>query len=482
MKFIRNLFIVILFCSLSIFATSFLFAQSPQSKDSSQTVDSLKNSLGNNIKDSSANSSTKNSIDPKGKVFIIEINSDIDLATSLYVKRAVEDAENSHCDAVLLHINTFGGRLDAATEIKDALLNTKLKVLAYVDKRAISAGALICLTAEKIAMSPGASIGAATPVYQDGERASEKVVSYMRGEMRSTAERHNRNPQIAEAMVDENVELADSIKKIGELLSLTTHEAMRLGYCDYEANNLQNAISQFGYSNSNTIKSEANWNETIVGFFTSPIVNGILIMLGLAGLFYGIKTGHLGLVAGIGFLCLALFFGFQYIVKLTDFIEIIMFIVGVALLLLEIFIIPGVGITGLLGVLLIIGSLFMSMLGGFNLIDTHTLQAPIYSLAGAFIGFGVLMFLIIKYMPTSKAFGLLSLQTEQSSKDGFVSSTDYSWLLGLTGKTLTKLRPAGIVEFGNEKFDVISDGDFIDQGVKVVVIKAQAGKIVVRKS
>lgn len=401
---------------------------------------------------------------------------------SMYVKRGILEAENNNANGILLHINTFGGRLDAATDIKDALLNTKINVYSFVDKRAISAGSLICLTAKKIAMSQGSSIGAATPVLGDGVKASEKVVSYMRGEMRSTAQKNNRNPIIAEAMVDENISLNDSLKKVGQLLTLTTDEAVGVGYCDTVAIDIIDALNKFGVNNSVLVKVDSSWDETLIRIVTKPFVNSLLIMLGLGGLFYGIKTGHFGVIAAVGFLSLALFFGAQYIVKLTNVIEIAMFVVGVLLLILEIFIIPGVGVTGFAGVLLVISSIFLAMLGSFNLVDSNTLKGPIYSLAGGFVGFSIIIYFIIKYMPTSKAFGMLTLQTVQSSKDGFLAVEDFKSMIGKSGIVISTLRPAGVAMFDSKKYDVVSEGDFINKKEKVEIIQIEGRRIVVRKN
>jgi membrane-bound serine protease (ClpP class) len=193
------------------------------------------------------------------KVYVIEITNEVDLGLPPYVRRVLDEARQHDGAAVVLHVNTFGGRVDVATELKDAILNSKIPVLAYVDKRAISAGALITLCASKIAMAPGGTIGAATPVYGSGEKASEKVVSYMRSEMRATAEHNKRDPKIAEAMVDEDLILADSmLKKKGQLLTLTTEEALKVGYCDIEASSLEEALALFGYENPAIIRSDMN--------------------------------------------------------------------------------------------------------------------------------------------------------------------------------------------------------------------------------
>jgi len=417
------------------------------------------------------------------KVFVVEITGEVDMGLPPYVRRVISDATQQKAAAIVFHINTFGGRVDAATEIKDAILNSTIPTLAFIDKRAISAGALIALSCQKITMTPGSAIGAATPVYQSGEKASEKVVSYMRGEMRATAERHKRNPDIAAAMVDENFTMADtSLKKAGQLLTLTTEEAMKVGYCDFETESLDSALANFGYANIEYQRPQQTWSEQLVKFLTNPIVSSLLIMIGLAGIFYGVKTGHLGMVAGVGVAAIALFFGAQYLVDLASAIEVLMFIAGVVLLAVEIFVIPGFGVTGIMGILLMIGSLFLALIGRFDLVSYDSLTVPLYTLAASLVGLGVLVALMLKYLPQSSAFNKFVLQTTQSSAEGYVSGPDYSGLLGATGQAMTTLRPAGTALFNSNRFDVITEGDYISAGEAVAVVRVEGRKIIVRRT
>ena len=417
------------------------------------------------------------------KIFVVEITGEVDLGLPPYVGRVISDATEQKATAIVFHINTFGGRVDAATEVKDAILNSTIPTVAFIDKRAISAGALIALSCQKIVMTPGGAIGAATPVYQSGEKASEKVVSYMRGEMRATAERHKRNPDIAAAMVDENFALPDSsLKKSGQLLTLTTQEAQSVGYCDLEAEHLDSALASLGYANIEYQRPQQTWSEQLVKFLTNPVVSSLLIMIGLAGIFYGVKTGHLGTVTGVGIAAIALFFGAQYLVDLASAIEVLMFVAGVVLLAVEIFIIPGFGVTGIMGGLLMIGSLFLALIGRFDLVSYDSLTVPLYTLAASLVGLGVLVGLMIKYLPQSSAFNKFVLQATQRSDEGYVSGPDYSALLGATGQAMTTLRPAGTALFNSSRFDVITEGDYISAGEPVAVVKVEGRKIIVRRT
>jgi membrane-bound serine protease (ClpP class) len=419
------------------------------------------------------------------KIYVIEITNEVDLGLPPYVRRVLDEARDNHGAAIVLHVNTFGGRVDVATELKDAILNSKIPVLAYVDKRAISAGALITLCASKIAMAPGGTIGAATPVHGTGEKASEKVVSYMRSEMRATAEHNKRDPKIAEAMVDEDLMLADSaLKKKGQLLTLTTEEALKVGYCDIEASSLEEALALFGYENPAIMRIDMNWGESLVRFFTSPVMNSILIMLGLGGLFYGIKTGHLGTVTVVGVAAMGLFFGAQYLADLTSLIEVALFIIGIGLIAMEIFVIPGFGIAGILGAVLIVASLFLALIGNFDLVSMDSVAVPLYTLAASFVGLAILVGLMIHYLPGSGAFNKFVLNTSSgSSSAGLVAAPVLVLhdLVGIEGQSLTTLRPAGMAVIGDERFDVITEGEFISAGERVKVVRVEGRKIIVRR-
>lgn len=417
------------------------------------------------------------------KVYVIEVTGEVDLGLGPYIERVVTDASADSSSVILLHVNTFGGRVDVATQIKDAIINADVPTLAFVDKRAISAGALITLSADRIAMAPGGSIGAATPVDGGtGEKASEKVVSYMRGEMRATAEQGGRDPLIAEAMVDEEIVLADSLlKKPGKLLTLTTEEALRIGYCDAEAESIEEALGAFGYNDVELVTSEMNWAESLVRILTAPFFSSILIMLGLGGLFYAIKTGHFGSIAIVGISSIVLFFGSQYLVELANVLEIVMFAVGVILIIAEIFVVPGFGIAGVSGIILIVASLFLALIGSFDLLET-SLAGPLYTLAGAFAGLGILVWLMVKYLPNSSSFRRFVLYGESVGGNDDTPEKDFARaLLGVQGEALTTLRPAGVATFAGERVDVVSDGDFIRAGEHVKVVRVEGRKVVVRR-
>jgi membrane-bound serine protease (ClpP class) len=417
------------------------------------------------------------------KIYVIEIANEVDRGMSPYVRRVLAEAAEEKAAAVLLHVHTLGGEVSVASDIKEAVINSGMPVLAYVNPQAISAGAYIALLAKKIAMAPGATMGAVTPVYATGERASEKVVSFMRSEMRATAERNGRDPRIAEAMVDEGVTLSDTtLKKEGQILTLTSSEAMKVGYCDAVASTMTEALAKLGYPDAEIVETDYGWSELLVRFLTKPVMNSILIMLGLGGIFFTVKTGHFSSITGVGIVAITLFFGAQYMADMATFIEVVMFAAGVVLILVEVFVVPGFGVTGISGAVLLVSSLFLSLISNFNLLSMDSLGTPLYTLAASFVGLAILVALMVRYLPQSSAFNRFVLTASQPASAGFVSAPDYGELLGFSGAAITTLRPAGLAQIGTDRYDVITEGEYIQAGEPLKVIRVEGRKIVVRKA
>jgi membrane-bound serine protease (ClpP class) len=417
------------------------------------------------------------------KVYLIDISGDIDLGLAPYVQRIINEAEENKASAIILKVNTFGGRVDAATQIRDAIINSKVLTIAFIDKRAISAGALISISAKKIVMSPGATLGATTVVDQAGAKAYEKYQSYMRSEMRSTAERNGRRPDIAEAMVDERIvikdfpELDDSTK----LLTLTTEEAVKVGYCDFVTSDLNDLLSHFNLKDAQIITTEINWAEKVVRFLSNPIISGILIMLGILGLLTEIKTPGWGIAGTIGLISLALFFGTGYILQLANIWEILVFIIGLVLLLIEIFYLPGFGFVGILGIVMMIGSIFFGMIGEFPVVSENEISNALIQLAASLVASIIFLFILWKFLPGTPIWGRLVLSTSEDQTEGFVSNPDLSHLIGKRGKTISLLRPAGIALIDGKRYDVVSEGDFIKKDEEIEVTEVIGSKIIVKK-
>jgi membrane-bound serine protease (ClpP class) len=421
-------------------------------------------------------------ITARSQVVVIDIKGEVDLGMASYVERSIADAETKNA-IIVLHVSTFGGRVDAAVQIRDQLLNAKVPItIAFIDKRAISAGALISLSAKKIVMSPGSSFGAATPVDGSGTKASEKVVSYMRAEMRSTAEHHGRDPLIAQAMVDESI-LVDSsqgiILETGKLLTLTNEDAKRVGYIDAEANTIEEALTKLGLPIVNLERAEENFGDRLIRFLTLPLISSILIMIGLGGIFYTIKTGHFGSITIASVIALAIFFGGQYITDVAPTLAAVLFIVGIVLLVAELFI-PAFGVIGIIGVLCIFGGLFLSLAGDLRFLTPDRLRDTLVSLAISLVGFVAIAALIFRYAPGWPMVRKLVNQTFSGDMTAVIEKQNL--LLGKIGTAVTSLRPAGSAIFEGEKIDVVTQGEFINSGASVTIINVTGNRAVVKQS
>jgi membrane-bound serine protease (ClpP class) len=411
-------------------------------------------------------------------VYVAYIDGEIDLGLAPYVSRVINEAEENNADAIIFKINTFGGRVDAATQIKDAILSSKVLTIAYINNRAISAGALIALSCNKIVMLPGSSIGAATVVDETGKKQSEKYQSYMRSEMRSTAERNGRRTDVAEGMVDERV-IIEGLVDSTKLVTLTSEEAYKLKIADTVITDYNNFLSAFDLKNADEVQLTSNWAEDVVRFLNNPIISSILIMIGFFGLMAEIKTPGWGVAGTAALISLSLFFGSSYILQLASVLEILLFVFGLGLLLAEIFIIPGFGIAGISGIVLIFASIFLSLLGSKPFIDMETVSVAIIQLSGAMLFAIAGMFFLVKYLPKSTAFNRLVLSESEKADKGFVSYPTEKDLVGKTGIAFTTLRPGGTAEIDGRRIDVVAESEFITQGSKIKVLRVEGIKVVV---
>jgi membrane-bound serine protease (ClpP class) len=420
----------------------------------------------------------------KNVVYVVPVKGVIDLGLAPFIQRVLNEAQKNQAAAVILDINTFGGRVDAAVQIRDALLNSPVRTIAFIDKRAISAGALISLAAQTIVMAPGSTIGAATPV-QSGPTGSttaptsEKTVSYVRKEFRATAESRKRPPLIAEAMVDSDVVIPDVSEK-GKLLTLTTEEALKLKVADLQANSIEALLKELNILDTELRSFTPNWAEEVVRFLTHPVVSSLLVSVAMLGIFLELRTPGFGAPGVIGLSSLSLFMWGHWLVQLAGWEELLLALLGVFLFALELFVIPGFGIVGILGLLALLGALVMSTLGagshsGFVLWAVVRMG---FSVALAI----VLTALFLKFLPKLPIGRKLILSTALETSDGFSSAppTDYQWL-GRTGLAHSTLRPAGIADFQGHRVDVVSDGEFIDAGAPIRVLHVDGNRIVVQR-
>ena len=418
-----------------------------------------------------------------GPVFIVPVKNTIDNELARYIDRAIGEAEANDAALVLLDIDTFGGLVDAADKIRKTVLNASMPTIAFIDKNAASAGALISYAADRIVMVPGASIGAATVVEGvGGEAAPDKYQSYMRGLMRSTAEANGKDPRIAEAMVDETIEV-EGISEAGKVLTLSSEEAVRFGVAEAILTDMNSVLAQLNVQQAEIVRHRATWIEVLLRFLGSPIVQSILMLMMMGGLYFELQTpgvGFPGLMAGIG---AALFFAPHYMMGLVESWELILFGMGVFLLLVEIFFLPGFGVAGIAGLILVMGSLFTGLIGnvGLHFPSGGAVQSAIGTMAITLILLVVLGYSLGRYLPRSERFKTLVLAPELNSAYGYTSSESEERLMGQTGTTLSPLRPSGAADIDGRRVDVVTAGEFIPSGTAIRVVGVRGSRVEVRQ-
>jgi membrane-bound serine protease (ClpP class) len=393
------------------------------------------------------------------------------------VVRGLRQANAANASAVLLDIDTPGGRVDAAERIADAVRASKLPVYAFVNPRAYSAGALIALSSNAIFMRAGGVLGAATPVDGQGTKMPEKYVSAMRGEFRALAEARGLDPRIAEAMVDEDLG-APGLAERGQLVTLSTTEALRVKYARGQAESETELLAQVGLAGSVVTAIDPNWAEMVVRFLTNPIVAPLLLSIGVLALLAEIKAGAHGLGLLIGFTCLGLFFGSSLILGLAGLEEVILLGLGVIAVGVEVFLLPGFGVAGVLGAVLIGASIVLALLGNAPT-GSDVLQALAVLGASVVITLAV-AFTWLRHLPNSRRFAGLIHQDSAQSAEGYVSALPRGELIGRIGVAATDLRPAGVATVAGERIDVVTEGEYISSGARVVVVRAEGYRHVVR--
>ena len=426
-------------------------------------------------------------------VYRVPIEGTIDLGLPPFIQRTLEDAESNEATAVIFDINTFGGRVDAATQIKDAILGADILTIAFINRRAISAGALISLSCEKIYMTGGGLIGAATAVDMTGKKGSEKVISFMREEMASTAEKRGRSKEIARGMVDEELTFThlviggDSIKvddiegrKDGKLISLTTEQALKYKIADGTAENMEALLDSLGYSSFKIIETTENWSEAIVRFLTNPVVASLLTTFGFLGILFELQSPGWGIPGFVGLACLILSLSASYIAQLATMSDMLFVLTGLALILLEVLVIPGFGIAGLGGIGLMIYGLYLLLLPDIPVGEEVLGQAMdgfLIGLVGAVIG----LVLLVKLMIKTKFWEQLTAPDTQKKEDGYSNTLGWESLQGETGIADTDLHPSGWVRVKDQRIFVVSEGEFIEEGKEIKILSVDGNRVLVRE-
>ncbi len=409
-------------------------------------------------------------------VYRVPVSGVIELGLAPFVGRAIREAEAAGASAVILDIETPGGRVDAAQKIVKAVSQSSVPVYAFVNLHAWSAGAMIALAADSIYMGPVSSIGAATPVIGDGQKASEKIVSAMRGEFRALAEARGIDPRLAEAMVDESIQVEGIIEE-GKLLTLTGNEAVELGFASAEVGSWDDLLERLGLAGAYVETASINWAERLVRFLSHPVVAPILLSMGMLGLIIEIKTPTFGVAGLVGLTSFAAFFGSHLLIGLAGWEEIILLGAGIIALGIEVFVVPGFGIAGAVSILFISGAVFLALIGNLPSWSNVVEASAILSMAAILVIAGI--YTLVRQLP-ARAGGVFLMAATDRGK-GYVAAPARVDLVGAEGVAATDLHPSGIAIVGSERLDVVSEGGFITKGDRVRVIRSEGYRHVVTR-
>ena len=435
------------------------------------------------------------------KLYVIDLKKDVGATTWLYIQRGFDEAYNINANAIVIHMNTYGGEVVYADSIRTKILNSKLPVYAFIDNNAASAGALIAIACDSIFMRSGASIGAATVVNQTGEKMPDKYQSYMRATMRATAESHGkdtvvlagdtvlkwkRDPLIAEAMVDERT-VVPGVVDSGKVLTFTALEAQKYNYCEKIVEDVNELVTKgLGFNNYEIVEFTASGWDNIKGFLMSSVIQGLLIMLIIGGIYFELQTPGIGFPLVVAITAAVLYFAPLYIDGLAANWEILLFLIGLVLIALELFVIPGFGIAGISGIVFVVVGLTLSLLNNvdfnFELVKpTAITNALATVVGGVFVGFGLVLYLSSK-IGSKGVFRHLALKTSLDNKAGYIGvDMAATEIVGETGIATTVLRPSGKIKVAGVFYDAVSLDGFIEKGDEVRIVRFETGQVFVEK-
>ncbi|MEQ9415188.1 MAG: NfeD family protein [Cyclobacteriaceae bacterium] len=422
----------------------------------------------------------------KSKVMVMEIKAEIDPRMTRYVDLALDHAEEIKADYVIIEMDTYGGVLTDSKDIVDQILDLKVPIWVFINKDAASAGALISIACDSIYMAPGATIGAATVVQGGtGEAAPDKYQSYMRSIMRSTAEHNGRDPKIAEGMVDERIAI-DSISEEGSVITFTTKEALKYGYCEAEVESMEEILKRNGVANYELVRFEISAVEKVIAFFLNPFISGILILVILGGLYFELQSPGVGFPIFAAMTALILYLVPYYLNGLAENWEIIALFIGIILILVEVFVIPGFGVAGITGVGLTVGSMVLIMINNdffnFEMVPLNDIVVASLAIFGGLSGGVLLLFVGGVRLSQTGFFRRISLMDTQAQSEGYTSNFNNTGdLIGKTGTAYTVLRPSGKIMIDDQMYDAFSRGDYIEKGDTVKVLEIEGSTLKVRK-
>jgi len=400
--------------------------------------------------------------------------------------RAMDEADSMQADYILLTLDTYGGAVDVADRMRTRLLNSDAVTLVFIENNAASAGALISIACDSIFMKKEATIGAAVVVTGEGGAAGEKYQSYFREKFRATAQSTGRDPDIAEAMVNPNVYIPGVIDS-GKILTLTAEEALRLGYCQRIVEREEDILKYMHLENAEVREFQMTGIDRIIRFLTDPVVSGLLITIIFFGIFFELQSPGIGFPLIAALSAAVLYFTPLYLDGLAENWEILIFVIGILLIAAEIFVIPGFEIAGISGIILALGGLVLSLVrnvrfdfqgvpgGEISEAVTVVLLALLFTIA--------LLFILGAKLHSNPLTRALVFTDEEKAEHGYTSDLFLkNNPSGKTGTAMTDLRPGGKVQIGDDVYDAVTRGEYIEKGKTVTVLEARGYLLKVEES
>jgi len=437
-----------------------------------------------------------------GLVYIIPVHNMIEPALLYVIRRGVAEANQKGADIIVFSMDTPGGTLDAAGKIIRIIQDIDVPTATFVEKDAYSAGAIIALATDDIYMAPGSVIGDAMPIMMSPmggvkempEAIQEKMVSGVAAKIRSAAEHGGHDKELAEAMVRRGNVYKIGDKVIcpeGELLTLTNVEAEQLVGDDQHrllsagtVKSINELLKEKGLENAKRVTLEVTTSERIARFIAG--LAPIFLMAGLLGVYIEIKTPGFGLPGLLGGLCLIIFFWGHHIAGLAGMEDMLVFMLGVTLLLIEVLVIPGFGFVGASGILLISWAVIKAMVEHYPgtpwyHVEVQDVSRAVVLFSISLVGTVLFAWLLAKLLPKTGLFNRLILSQTADAASGYTATTPHIELINQTGVVLSELRPAGTARIAGKKLDVVTQGDFIDAGVTIRVTDTKGSRIIVER-
>ncbi len=430
---------------------------------------------------------------PESLIFVVPIEGAFENALYLVLVRAMREARAQGASAIVLDMHTPGGRVDAAMKIRDLLIQLEIPSYTFVNSWAISAGAYIAVATDTIVMGPSGIIGGALPIRMGGGEegptaAEQKFISVFAADIRATAKNKGHDPDIAEGFANPNT-VIPGLKEEGQILTLDYTQALATGFSPFQAATVEELLEREGYESPRIVHFEMTATDRVARWLSSSAVMGILMMIGMVGIFLELKTPGVGLPGLIGGTAIALAFFGSYLANLSGYVEWIFFAIGVALLAIEIYVLPGFGVAGVLGILCIGGSLLFALFNfdpgegfsfQFSALRLNWLAGSLMTVMVALLGTIPLLMLVARLLPSTGMFRSLLVEPPEFSAPAEEPRED-ELTVGMTGVAVTDLYPGGVGQFGERRADVLAEAGYLARRTPIVIVRVEGTNLFVRR-